>query len=442
MALNNPEFAVAPVRCYKANKEIDEATGFFYYLNGLYFITCRHVVIEEEKDYYPDEIRLLLHKQDNKVQNKMFSIPLYSSDDEQLWLEHPQYGKEVDVVAIPIEKEDFSSQFYIKCFFHQNNIPSHIDLSGEEVIVIGYPLGFRDTIHNFPIFRNATIASVYPISFEGKPRFLIDSRLHRGTSGSPVITKAMNTIRTTSGDIIRKLPPPRFFLGVHSETVETLDRDPNKDEPLGLNFVWFAYLIPEIIQAGHINQRYESNRKLKECNALIIRDSSDLVAWGEKGNAHSLLGEYDDALQAYDKVLELDPSDAKAWNNKGLVFVRLCNDKKAIQAYDKAIELDKNLEQAWSNKGNVLANQDEHQKALECFTKAAELNPLDATNWNNKGSALYKLNRYDEAIDCYDEAIKIDPSYAKAWYNKGNALDKLGNITEAKNAFAKANDLF
>jgi len=42
-----------------------------------------------------------------------------------------------------------------------------------------------------------------------------------------------------------------FLVGVHSGTLDIVERDPDQDEPLGLNAVWFASLIPEIVtQAG------------------------------------------------------------------------------------------------------------------------------------------------------------------------------------------------
>jgi S1-C subfamily serine protease len=246
--INADIYAVAPIRCFKKEEEIGQATGFFCLFNWPYFITNRHVVIDEGEEFYPDELRLLLHKRDNTRRNEMLSLPLYDANGKKLWLEHPLHGNEVDVIAIPIDPEKLDR--YALKYFSTRDFGLSIDLSiGDDVLVIGYPLGFRDTVHNYPIVRNATIASVYPAPFEGKPRFLIDSRLHRGTSGSPVLTKPTDIIRTTDGSVAYQ--PGllrRYFLGIHSETLDIPDRDPQIDEPLGLNFVWYAGLIPEIIK--------------------------------------------------------------------------------------------------------------------------------------------------------------------------------------------------
>ncbi len=253
--LNSDIFAVAPIKFFLEKKELPdtEATGFFFRYNGFYFITNHHVVIDVDEGFFPDELRLLLHKKDDRKRTEMFSIPLYDNTGKNLWLVHPQLGKDVDIIALPIDGDKLH-QYAFTYFCPGDFIPSEIDLSiGDDILVIGYPLGVRDTVYNFPIVRNATIASVYSIPFEGKPRFLIDSRLHRGTSGSPVLTKPTDIIRTTDGSVMQQPGSlRRFFLGVHSETYDIPTRDPDIDEPLGLNYVWYARLIPEIIRARTI----------------------------------------------------------------------------------------------------------------------------------------------------------------------------------------------
>jgi len=66
------------------------------------------------------------------------------------------------------------------------------------------------------------------------------------------------------------------------------------------------------------------------------------------------LGKHDEAINAYDKAIELDPKDASAWYNKGHALNRLEKHDGAIKAYDKAIELDPKYASAWYNKGNAL----------------------------------------------------------------------------------------
>jgi S1-C subfamily serine protease len=238
--------------CFKNGNKISTATGFFYsHLERLYLITNRHVVVDESENYFPDEIKMRLHTNRKDIRdNEDVPLSLYDGAHKPSWLEHPTGGQNIDVIALPLSLD--MTRFNIKSFCDKNHVPKELDISvGEDVLVIGYPMGFYDSMHNLPIIRNAIIASVYPVPFQGKPLILIDSRLHRGTSGSPVITKTTNTARTQDGKII--LGNSSYLVGVHSATFDIIDRDPIIDEPLGLNAVWFAHLIPEIIEQRRVS---------------------------------------------------------------------------------------------------------------------------------------------------------------------------------------------
>jgi hypothetical protein len=77
------------------------------------------------------------------------------------------------------------------------------------------------------VVRQASIASSFGIRFQGQGYFLTDARMHRGSSGSPVLG--------TGGDRNR-----RCLLGVHSSRMDMATRDAVLDESLGLNCAWYA----------------------------------------------------------------------------------------------------------------------------------------------------------------------------------------------------------
>lgn len=129
------------------------------------------------------------------------------------------------------------------CFFMQNN-DLFLVTARHVVLIVGYPLGFHDSVHHLPIVRSAVIASVYGIPFKSEPYFLTDARLHRGTSGAPVIARLSQPT-----DVVGESPTRWYLLGVHSAALDVSNRDPQEDERLGLNTAWYASLIPEIIQS-------------------------------------------------------------------------------------------------------------------------------------------------------------------------------------------------
>ncbi len=248
MPISDIVVTVARLRCQKNDSPAGSGSGFFYeHGHGLFLITNRHVLIDEDDDHFPDELVLRLHTTPKDIrQNADISLPLYRGKTPR-WKEHPA-GADVDVVALPLDKASIAGRFFVRAFGTTNHIPADVDIAiGEDVQVIGYPLGFHDDLHNLPLVRNATIASVYPVPFRGHPFVLIDARLHSGTSGSPVLTKPTNILRKTDGSTAMLSGSVTYLLGVHSASLDIIGRDPDRDEPLGLNVAWFAALIPEIL---------------------------------------------------------------------------------------------------------------------------------------------------------------------------------------------------
>ena len=102
--------------------------------------------------------------------------------------------------------------------------------------------------------------------------------------------------------------------------------------------------------------------------------------------------------------------DAYEWHVKGysLAF-GLGRREEALECYDKAIEIDPKDAATLFNKGLVLGRLDRHEEAVECYDKALEIDPKDVATLYWKGRALGRLGRHKEAVECYDKAVEIDP---------------------------------
>ncbi|MDF1533086.1 MAG: tetratricopeptide repeat protein, partial [Methanosarcinaceae archaeon] len=87
----------------------------------------------------------------------------------------------------------------------------------------------------------------------------------------------------------------------------------------------------------------------------------------------------------------LYPEKASNWSLKGHALYDLEKYEEAIEAFDRAIELDPKDAFNWNFKGNALYDLEKYEEAIKAFDKAIELDPEDAINWNLKGHALYDL---------------------------------------------------
>ena len=196
-----------------------------------------------------------------------------------------------------------------------------------------------------------------------------------------------------------------------------------------------------------------------------------------------------DAIDCFDKIIELEPSNDKAWTHKGklmsmlavnsreggmrtiMPIERMSNDQKrllkeALKCFKKAIDINPKSDYAFQFQAVALARLGRKDQALESNNIAMELNPnnfeagIQGTSWlinlrraeeayevckrlkrssglgmihdvlkigffTNFASALVLLERYEEALVEINRAIDLDDKLALLWIKKGDILFQL-----------------
>jgi hypothetical protein len=219
----------------EGQRMLTNASGFFFERDGrLFLVTSRHVVIDEPSNHFPDSLEIELHTDpDNLAESTGFSIPLYRHG-QGIWRQGQDAAGEIDVAVIEIDLAALPDRT-VYCAFTPEHVrvdAQHIEV-GSLLLVVGFPLGFHDTLHHMPVVRHAVIASSFGLRFQGEGYFLTDARTHRGTSGAPVVMRAPDA----GGGLPWKL------LGVHSARLDVGTRDHKLDEALGLNCAWYADIL-------------------------------------------------------------------------------------------------------------------------------------------------------------------------------------------------------
>ena len=76
---------------------------------------------------------------------------------------------------------------------------------------------------------------------------------------------------------------------------------------------------------------------------MTIGFPGDAIDWTNKGCVLGQLGETDQAIECFDKALEINPRDAEVWASKGIVLGDLGKFDQAIECYDKLLEINPTL---------------------------------------------------------------------------------------------------
>ena len=122
-------------------------------------------------------------------------------------------------------------------------------------------------------------------------------------------------------------------------------------------------------------------------------ESNDANIYNARGITHSGNGEYDQAIAAFTKAIELDPDHSIAYYNRGLAY-RIKEDyKRAIADYTKAIEIDPHNADAYYRRSRAWLHLGEEEKAKSDMKTASDI-------------GINNTTAIDEILRDYDHAWK------------------------------------
>ena len=161
-------------------------------------------------------------------------------------------------------------------------------------------------------------------------------------------------------------------------------------------------------------------------------------------------GDYENAIEFFEKVIEINPDFAGAHSALGLTYNILGRYQFAVESYKQAIRLKPDNADAHWGLGCAYDNLGRYQEAIDAFKQAIRLKPDDADAYFDLGYAYGRLGRYQEAIDAFKQAVRLKPDDAYAHYclgltylqlgDKGSALEQYKILKELNSDYA--NELF
>ena len=124
--------------------------------------------------------------------------------------------------------------------------------------------------------------------------------------------------------------------------------------------------------------------------------------------------------------------EAEAWFQRGLDLEETgAPVDEAIEAYQKALELNPEAAGALVNLGTIYYRQRKFADAETYYREAIEADPAYALAQFNLGNLYDELGRLEEALEHYRLALELNPQYADAHFNLALLCERLGDNLKA-----------
>lgn len=203
---------------------------------------------------------------------------------------------------------------------------------------------------------------------------------------------------------------PEFSLALSSRGLAWL-QDVNKDfAKAAEDFKQALHTDPNCVEAYYglgmtygYQDRYETARYYFDKGLSINGESLRLWKW--RGVVDAELQQWDDALQDYQKALELNPADPDLYIRKAKVLQKTGKPEQAISDLLFASELSPDNPEISYNLGNIYLSVGDAERALARYADALARKPNFDDCWAAQADAFEKAGRLAEALDSLDHAV-------------------------------------
>jgi S1-C subfamily serine protease len=229
--------------CFIIGKPLRNKPDYSNYV----LVTAAHVLKKIQSD---NAILYLRKKEIDTYSSKIpYSIRI-RSDGKPLWKEHP--NADIAVMYVNLRSDMDISLVSINFLAMDEELKKIEIRPGDELFVLGFPVGCEANDAGFPILRSANIASYPILPTKITKTMLIDFEVFTGNSGGPVFLISQGRYYEGSFHIHEI---HRYIIGlvteeyIYTQETKTLFESKTTVNPLKLGVVTHASLIKEAIES-------------------------------------------------------------------------------------------------------------------------------------------------------------------------------------------------
>ncbi|MDR0394450.1 MAG: tetratricopeptide repeat protein [Tannerella sp.] len=189
---------------------------------------------------------------------------------------------------------------------------------------------------------------------------------------------------------------------------------------------------------------------INEYSSKIEKESNNADYYFGKGIDFMLVQDFAEAINNFDKAIEIDPSYILAYFNRAVVRYKQMEYEQSNTSQDELADA-MSIQFNTSNTASRIPTQaignehDNHSYTYEMilrdYNSVIQKDPSFIFAYFNRANLLCSQRDYKAAILGYNEAIRRDPEFAEAYFNRGLARLSQGDVKRGIADLSKAGEL-
>lgn len=182
----------------------------------------------------------------------------------------------------------------------------------------------------------------------------------------------------------------------------------------------------------------DDSNVLKLLDLSIAKDNTDPDVYFIKGMTLNYTGQFDKAIESFNKAIELDSTNTNYYSGLGDSYISQEKNEKALSAYVTATEKNDPIDRPFTMIPQIYAELNQPDKALDAYYKSIKNISKESDSYIN---ALYNIGLYELLNKDYEKSEIALKELIQLAPNDFHSYAKLIQVYYGKNEYEKAKPL-
>ena len=219
------------------------------------------------------------------------------------------------------------------------------------------------------------------------------------------------------------------YIGTGNALADDAAREIDRFEPTGADpRIAARFLKPAAWELPQLMQQKRHADAERLIRQMLAAMPASAYLQGRLAEVIGLQGRVDDAVEAFDRAVEMAPDDATMRRKYGEFLQRVGRIDAALVQYRSVLQQSPDDTGALQGAGLALSDLDQFDEARQHLQVALELDERNARTLRIMGLVAEKEGKLPEALQWYGRALEIEPDFTSCEQDRRRVLKQMGVV--------------